>query len=378
MKVSKMKMKKLREVQIPAENSAEDSQTLEVRIRRKLSEFTLNVDFSGGGRIGILGASGCGKSMTLKSIAGIEKPDSGKIAIGGRVLYDSGNKINLKPQMRHVGYLFQNYALFPTMTVAQNIAAGISGTKAEKSERVAEMIRRFHLSDLEDRYPRNLSGGQQQRVALARLMATKPDMILLDEPFSAMDAYLRDQLQEQLSELLADYAGTVILVSHNRDEVYRFCSRVLIMDRGQVIRDGKTADVFEDPQVKAAARLTGCKNFSDLVRIDAHHAELTDWGTTIETVKEIPEEASCLGYRAHDFIPVWGENAPNSFRAEFATEAELPFEKNYYFRPQGVHQEGNPDLICWFVQREIQELVRERGLPDRLQMDEKSMLFLRV
>ncbi|MCH3988265.1 MAG: ATP-binding cassette domain-containing protein [Lachnospiraceae bacterium] len=369
-------MRRSSEFRDQAASQVKTAQELEVSVHRKLSEFTLDVNFSGGGRIGILGASGCGKSMTLKSIAGIEKPDSGRIAIGGRVLYDSAKKINLKPQLRHVGYLFQNYALFPTMTVAQNIAAGVNGTKAEKAKRVADMIRRFHLSDLEDRYPRNLSGGQQQRVALARLMATEPDVILLDEPFSAMDAYLRDQLQEQLSELLADYAGTVILVSHNRDEVYRFCSRVLIMDRGRVIRDGEKEAVFRDPKVTAAARLTGCKNFTGLVRVDAHHAKLTDWGTVIETAGEIPEGTVCLGYRAHDFIPVWGEKAGNSFRTEFASEAQLPFEKNYYFRPQGEHQKDNPELICWFVQREMQEIIRERGLPDRLQMDENHMLFL--
>ena len=171
--------------------------------------------------------------MTLKSIAGIELPDSGRIEISGRVFFDKEKKVNLKPQKRNVGYLFQNYALFPTMTVAQNIAAGLKGNKAENEKRVQEMIRKFRLQGLEKHLPGQLSGGQQQRVALARIMAYEPDVILLDEPFSALDMYLKDRLQRELSEMLEDYPGTVILVSHNRDEVYRFCEDLAVIDKGQ-------------------------------------------------------------------------------------------------------------------------------------------------
>ena len=161
---------------------------IEVKIQRKLNTFELNIDFkSDSKRIGILGASGCGKSMTLKSIAGIEPPESGLIKIEGKTVYDSENKVNLKPQKRNIGYLFQNYALFPTMTVEKNIAAGLKGKKHENAKRVREMIEKFQLTGLEKRFPAELSGGQQQRVALARIMAYKPDVILLDEPFSALD-----------------------------------------------------------------------------------------------------------------------------------------------------------------------------------------------
>ena len=166
---------------------------IEVKIQRKRNTFELNIDFkSDSKRIGILGASGCGKSMTLKSIAGIEPPESGLIKIEGKTVYDSENKVNLKPQKRNIGYLFQNYALFPTMTVEKNIAAGLKGKKQENAKRVREMIEKFQLTGLEKRFPAELSGGQQQRVALARIMAYKPDVILLDEPFSALDMYLKD------------------------------------------------------------------------------------------------------------------------------------------------------------------------------------------
>lgn len=157
---------------------------LVVDIKKKMEDFQLDVRFhSEASRIGILGASGCGKSMTLKAIAGIDTPDAGEIVINGRELYHSGHRINIRPQKRNIGYLFQNYALFPTMTVAKNIEAGLKGAKQEKQKRVDEMLRIFRLDGLKDRMPKELSGGQQQRVALARIMAYEPAVILLDEPF---------------------------------------------------------------------------------------------------------------------------------------------------------------------------------------------------
>ena len=166
---------------------------LEVNIQKKLKEFDLNVDFElKKGCLGILGPSGCGKSMTLKSIAGIENPDNGVVNLitdKENIYFDSDKKINLKPQKRNVGYLFQNYALFPNMTVEENVAIGLSKNYDEKI--VSEMIKRFRLEGLEKRYPRQLSGGQQQRVALARILAYGPDVLLLDEPFSAMDTFLK-------------------------------------------------------------------------------------------------------------------------------------------------------------------------------------------
>lgn len=364
--------------------------SIKVQIQRKLDSFLLDISFqSECRRIGILGASGCGKSMTLKSIAGIETPDQGHIEAEGRTLFDRADRINLKPQKRNVGYLFQNYALFPTMTVEKNIAAGLKGSRQENEVRVREMVKKFQLQGLEKRLPGQLSGGQQQRVALARIMAYEPDVILLDEPFSALDMYLKDRLQQELMDMLADYRGTVIMVSHNRDELYRFSEELLIIDQGHITAAGETKELFRNPVSREAARLTGCKNFSRARRVDAHTVEAEDWGITLHAKGEIPEDVQWLGYRAHDFVPVWGERGENMLRFDLESSALLPFEKNYYLRPENsagyiesgaaadtdYHQEAQN--ICWFVQREKIEELDAKGFPNYLLFKEDRILFLK-
>lgn len=342
-------------------------------IHKKLGRFELAVKFdSDAGRIGILGASGCGKSMTLKSIAGIETPDEGKIRIEGQTFFDSARKINKKPQNRRIGYLFQNYALFPHMTVEQNIAAGLKGSKEERQKRVQEMVCKFRLKGLEKHLPGQLSGGQQQRTALARIMAYEPEVILLDEPFSALDGFLKDSLQKELEEMLEDYPGIVIMVSHNRDEVYRFCEELVVLDQGSVVVSGKTKELFENPQYKEAARLTGCRNFTDIRRIDQHTVELTDWGGVLRLKGEVPEGCTGIGYRAHDFVPVWGERPENCLTVQIQSMAELPFEVQYYI---SAAKETMP--VCWVVQREQQPVLDRKGLPDYLQIIEEKCMFLK-
>ena len=215
--------------------------SLSVHIKKDFGGFLLSVDLEHeSGIMGLLGASGCGKSLTLKSIAGIVTPDEGRIVLNGRVLFDSEQHMNLSPQVRNVGYLFQNYALFPNMTVEKNILCGLNREKdrnirREKLENVLEMM---ELTSLRRSLPHQLSGGQQQRAALARILVSGPELLLLDEPFSALDSYLRDSLQIQVKELLENYGKDVLLVSHSRDEIYHLCSRMALIDRGKVFGTG--------------------------------------------------------------------------------------------------------------------------------------------
>ena len=209
---------------------------LEVQIYKKLAEFDLDISFQVDDNIlGFMGASGSGKSMTLKCIAGIETPDQGRIVLNNRVLFDSEKKINVPIQKRNVGYMFQSYALFPNMNVYENISVGLRARKVKDVDIVVQKVmQQFRVFELASRYPKQLSGGQRQRVALARLMAYEPDVLLLDEPFSALDEDLKeDLLQELKSEL--QISKPVIFVSHDKEEVNYLCDLNYKIKQGEII-----------------------------------------------------------------------------------------------------------------------------------------------
>ena len=209
---------------------------LEVQIYKKLAEFDLDISFQVDDNIlGLMGASGSGKSMTLKCIAGIEMPDQGRIVLNGRVLFDSEKKINVPIQKRNVGYMFQSYALFPNMNVYENISVGLRARKVKDVDIVVQKVmQQFRIFELASRYPIQLSGGQRQRVALARLIAYEPDVLLLDEPFSALDEDLKkDLLQELKSEL--QISKPVIFVSHDKEEVNYLCDLKYKIKQGEII-----------------------------------------------------------------------------------------------------------------------------------------------
>ena len=209
--------------------------SLQAIIKKRFSGFSLDVSLNtDGGVMGILGASGSGKSMTLKCIAGIETPDEGRIVLNGRVLFDSEKHINLPPQKRKVGYLFQNYALFPNMTVETNIAAGLSGSKEEKQEAVARMICLFKLEGLEKRYPSQLSGGQQQRVAIARALITKPAIVLADEPTGNLDSKTSAEVLGLIKRTSAEFRQTVVMITHNND-IARLADRIVRIEDGKIV-----------------------------------------------------------------------------------------------------------------------------------------------
>ncbi len=275
--------------------------SLKVDIRKKFKGFSLDVSFETDKEyIGLLGASGSGKSMTLKCIAGVETPDKGSIVLNGRVLFDSEKKINLRPQERNIGFLFQNYALFPNMTVEENIGAGLKLPKKEKKIIVDDMIKTFHLQGLEKKYPGQISGGQQQRAALARCIAYNPDMILLDEPFSALDTHLKVQVQAEIFELLKLYDGEVLMVTHSMEEVYKFCRKLVIIDEGKSVLFGDTKEIFTEPKLVSAARLTGCKNISGFSLISSDRIYAQDWGFKIKMNKSV-SDAGFIGINSHCF-----------------------------------------------------------------------------
>ena len=276
---------------------------LTVSITKKLRSFTLQADFSVRDEVlALLGASGCGKSMTLKCIAGLEAPDKGRIVLNGRVLYDSDKGVNLRPQQRKVGYLFQNYALFPNMTVAENIAFVACGSKQEKEQVVRENLMRFKLDELAGAYPHELSGGQQQRLALARIMAADNELLLLDEPFSALDSYLKWQMEMELTHMLHNYSGAAVLVSHDRGEVYRLADRIAVIHQGQLEAVHTKHGLFKSPDTLTAAVLTGCKNVSAVEKIAERRIYAVDWQLELETEEAVSDKVQFAGIRAHFFV----------------------------------------------------------------------------
>ena len=249
---------------------------LELEVRKRLGGFTLDVALSlGDGRVAIFGPSGSGKSLTLQCVAGLLRPDEGRIAVNGRVLFDSSRGIDLRPQDRRVGYLFQSYALFPHMTVEQNIGYGIHSLPAsERARRVKGMVEAMRLGGLERRRPSELSGGQQQRVALARALVTEPDLLLLDEPFSALDSPIRSRLHGELLRLLEGLSITTVLVTHDLAEAYTLSQVMAVFEGGRVLQVGPREEVLRRPSSRTVARLTATKNLFRGTVVGSHEDRL--------------------------------------------------------------------------------------------------------
>ena len=303
-----------------------------VDIEKKLGNFLLDVSFEADRDVlALLGASGCGKSMTLKCIAGIERPDSGRIVLDGRVLFDSDKRIDLPPQKRRVGYLFQQYALFPNMTVEQNVACGVRD-KSARPARAAEMIKMMHLEGTEKKKPAQLSGGQQQRVALARILVNDPEVLLLDEPFSALDAHLRFSLEQQVREVIESFGRTVLLVSHDRDEAFRIASHIAVMRDGRIETMGEKHEVFAAPLSVNGARLTGCKNITPARVLEDGRVLAEDWGLALAVSGET-EGLTHIGIRMHDVAPCENENEENAALCAVVEEIENPFSVTVMLRP---------------------------------------------
>ncbi len=335
-----------------------------IDIEKKLGDFFLKVKFEAGNEtLALLGPSGCGKSMTLRCIAGIEKPDRGKIIIDGVTVFDSEKRISLDPQARRAGLLFQNYALFPNMTAEQNIRAGAkrTGNTKEQLQMVRQMLEQFELTDAAKLYPGQLSGGQQQRAALARLLVSKPDILMLDEPFSALDSHLRFKTEQAVREVIRQFGRTVLLVSHDREEVFRLSDRVALMHHGRIGTVGEKRKVFRNPETTEEAIVTGYGNIAPVTMTDAETVFAADWGISIK-IKQNPEKIKAVAVRSQDIR--WGKGE-NTMRCRVISEEEQPFSWRLVLKP-----EQGENVLFWETEREFwnnhrQEFI-EVFVPDEL------------
>lgn len=320
-----------------------------VDIEKDLRSFHLKAKFEAGDEtISLLGASGCGKSMTLRCIAGVEIPDRGRIVVDGVTLFDSEKKINLTPQQRRTGLLFQNYALFPNMTVLGNIKTGAKREKDSQKRNimVQSVLERFGLEELSGRYPHQLSGGQQQRVALARILVSSPRILLLDEPFSALDSHLRFRLEQEVRQVLREFGKTAVLVSHDRDEVFRMSDRIAIMEKGSIQAVGTNREVFSAPQTREGASLTGCKFISAVKSVGPGRVYALDWDMELD-VPECDFEIKSIGIRMHS---IRSGGSENRILCHVTEEIENPFSYTLLLRPAHAPQ-GIP--FGWSVSREF-------------------------
>jgi len=318
---------------------------LKAIIRRSLPGFKLDVDLSvNHDLLAVLGPSGSGKTMTLQCIAGLCRPDEGYIELNGRVLFDSTKDINVPPGKRKVGFVFQNYALFPHLTVVDNIAYGIRTLPtAEVTEKINKLLGLLRLEQLGTRFPRQLSAGQQQRVALARALAPDPEILLLDEPFSALDTQLRDRLELELLSLYGNFKGSMLLVTHDLIEGYRLGSRVAVFQSGNIIQCGPREVVFGEPVNRTAAHLTGVRNQIDgevtSVANDSADVFIQAWNANLKAptrcLHVVPGQKVVLGIRS-EFIEFVEKPGDNTFPATILQAVESITATSYRLR---LHQD---------------------------------------
>jgi molybdate transport system ATP-binding protein len=347
---------------------------LEVRIKKKLGKFLLDVAFESDGVLGLLGASGCGKSMTLKCIAGVEKPDEGRIVLDGRVLFDSEKHIHLSPQERKVGYLFQDYALFPNMTVAQNIQCG---TKDKKE--VQAYLKRFDLEQVQKLYPAQLSGGQKQRTALARMLAAQPQALLLDEPFSALDNFLKARMEREVMNVTDHFDGPVVFVSHDRNEAYRLTDTIAVMENGRIVDLSEKHELFQAPKTLAATLLTGCKNVTRVERMTDGTYLALDWGIRLQAPKDGNKEYAYAGFRAHyaEVMDAAEDGELNVIECEIYRVIEDTFSFVIQCYPPGLEEKTEYSMLTYETGKAEWKALKEKYQDHlRLRIPEQSVIWM--
>ena len=287
--------------------------------------------------LALLGASGSGKSAVLRCIAGIMTPDEGRIILGGEPLFDSSRHINIPPKRRRVGFLFRHYALFPHMTIRQNIA-NAARRQETRTQVTEEYLHMFHLENLAEQYPDEISLEERLKTALARMMASEPEAILLDEPLAAPDSYLKFRLEQVLSDMLSTFDGPVIWASHDRGEVYRNCRFVSVLDRG-VSQDIVTADaLLAHPGTESAARLSGCKNFVNAAA-RGNAIYIAQWGVTLRCAYPLPPFLWRIGIRAHQ-VRISEPDRINAFAVTVEKAIEDVSSMIVLLRPSGAARDA--------------------------------------
>lgn len=364
---------------LPLPSSTFSTSGLIVDIEKKLDSFHLQISFSASEHpLGLLGGSGAGKSMILRCIAGIETPTKGRIILNGRVLFDSERGINLPSRLRRIGFLVQNYALFPHMTVAENIAFGLPKGLSNTAirQQVESQLIAVQLQGLGKRMPHQLSGGQQQRVALARALASQPEVLLLDEPFSALDTFLRSQLEQELVAKLSAYQGISIFVTHNMEEAYRVCPDLLVLEKGKAVQYGSKHEIFEHPRTVNVAKITGCKNFSRVVVKTPQQMEAIDWGCNLQVLEQISQSIYYVGIRAHQINIIQNSRQENTSPCWLANTIETPHRVTAFLKLNHLPANVNDYDLQAEVFKEKWAAIKDKPFPWYVHLDPLKLILM--
>ncbi len=345
-----------------------------VNIKKEFDNFKLDVEFEiKDETMSLFGPSGCGKSLTLKHIAGIEKPDKGQIVLNDRILFDSRKKINLPAQARKVGILFQSYALFPNMTLRKNISMGL-GKKVENREKIIdEKISSFGLSGLENNYPHQLSGGQQQRTALARMLVNEPEILMLDEPFSALDEHLKWRMEGALNRAIDQHKGPVLYVSHHKDEVYRICDKIAVFHHGKIEEIVAKEELFNSPKTYTSALLVGCKNIFKILKKDHNKIYIDKLGIELETDRTDLKAIKYFGIFGHK-IQIRDEKGPDTYPFRIVEKRFNLSDTEFVLLPEGS-QSSQAKIFLSLTNGQAEKLKSKENL--YLRFDKKDILLLK-
>lgn len=322
--------------------------------------------------VALFGPSGSGKTTTINCIAGITDPDSGYIAIAGTTVFDSQTGINLKSPKRRIGYLPQNYSLFPHLTVAENIAFGLfRWEKSQAKKRVAELVQLIQLNGLEKRYPRQLSGGQQQRVALARALAPNPTLLLLDEPFSALDSNIRQELRLSLSKISRDLQLPGVFITHDLEEAYIMADCIAVYNQGRILQYGPREKVFYKPSSVTVAKLLGLRNLwqgrvlevEQLTRRVQVRTLLADWWAQIPFDQPLPQpgQSVTLCVRPENIKLLGNEptaSSVNSYKVSLINEMTRGSLCSLFLQLANVTLSDQPDVEVEITAQDYAELRR--------------------
>jgi molybdate transport system ATP-binding protein len=352
---------------------------LVVNIGKSFQEFHLNINLKTNDKVvGIIGPSGAGKSLLLNCIAGLQKPDSGEIYARGINFYHNKESVNLTPGKRNIGYVFQNYALFPNMTVRENIILAIEHLdKTEIEKRFIDKVKLLNLEGQVNKYPKELSGGQQQRVAIARALVIEPNILLLDEPLAAIDEFSKRKIIHELKNIITNFSGIVIIVTHNLEEAYELSDRLIMLSDGNVLINKPKAQVFSHPESKKVADFIGIENIYKIKSKDKNKVVINESGIEFQIEGDVDKEASHVCFRSSDIRVNNNEDSNNKYEVKVNETLETIDGYNVILDILNPKANKKYERVIWKVKKQVWDKQIKEGKNFKICIPPNQILTLK-